>query len=94
MPGKPKTDIDSYSDQAEAQIETLIEKQLKKMRSTKIIMTLYVSWKKLKERPLIELDPEVAKNSQELDDGTSDNYIRVKMPFNSLSFLRVAISVI
>ena len=63
MPGKPKTDIDSYFDQAEAHIETLIEKQLKEKRSTKIIMTLYVRWKKLKERPLIELDPEDAKNA-------------------------------
>ena len=35
--------------------------------------------------PLIELDPEDAKNAQELDDGiTGDNYIRVEMPFNSL----------
>ena len=49
MPGKPKTDIDSYYDQTEAHIETLIEKQLKEMRSAKIIMTLYVRWKKLKE---------------------------------------------
>ena len=39
MPGKPKTEIDGYSDQAEAHIETLIEKQLKKMGSAKIIMT-------------------------------------------------------
>ena len=31
MLGKPKTDIDSYSDQAEAHIEALIEKQLKEM---------------------------------------------------------------
>ena len=63
MPGKPKTDIDSYFDQAKPHIETLIEKQLKEMRSAKIIMTLYVRWKKLKERPLIELDPEDAKNA-------------------------------
>ena len=35
--------------------------------------------------PLIELDPEEAKNAQDLDDGiTGDNYIRVEMPFNSL----------
>ena len=35
--------------------------------------------------PLIELDPEDAKNAQNLDDGiTSDNYERVEMPFNSL----------
>ena len=68
MSGKPKADIASYSDQAEAHIETLIEKQLKEMGSSKIIMNLYVRWKKLKE----------------LDDGTGDNYIRIEMPFNSL----------
>ena len=34
---------------------------------------------------LIELDPEDAKNALDLDDGiTSDNYIRVEMPFNSI----------
>ena len=89
MLGKPKTDIDSYFDQAKRHIKTLIKKQLKEMRSAKIIMTLHVRWKKLKEKPLIELDPEDAKNAQELDDGTSDNYIRVDM-----SFLRVVISII
>ena len=68
MPGKPKTDIDSYSDQAEPLIGMSIEKQLKEMVSAKIIMTLYIRWKKLKE----------------LDDGTGDNYIRIEMPFNSL----------
>ena len=35
--------------------------------------------------PLIELNPEGAKNAQDLDDGTTgDNKIRVEMPFNSL----------
>ena len=38
MPGKPKTDIDSYFDQAKPHIGTLIEKQLKEMESAKIIM--------------------------------------------------------
>ena len=42
MPGKPKTDIDSYFDQAELRIGTLIENQLKEMGSAKIIMTLWV----------------------------------------------------
>ena len=42
MPGKPKTDIDSYFDQAEEHIGTLIEKQQKEIRSVKVIMTLYV----------------------------------------------------
>ena len=66
------------------------------MGSAKIIMILWVRWKKPIEQPLIELDPEGAKNAQELGDGTSDNYIRVEMPLNSLmtEFLRVVISII
>ena len=42
MPGKPKADVDSYFDQAKPYIKTLIEKQLQKMGSAKIIMTLWV----------------------------------------------------
>ena len=42
MPGKPKTDIDSYFDQTEPHINTLIEKHLRELGSAKIIMTLYV----------------------------------------------------
>ena len=54
------------------------------MGSAKIIMTLWVIWKK-SIMPIIELDPEDAKNAQSLDDGTTgDNYIRNEMPFNSL----------
>ena len=37
MPGKPKTDIDSYFDQAEPHINTLIEKHLRELGSAKII---------------------------------------------------------
>ena len=84
IPGAPKTDIDSYFDQSKPHIKTLIKNQLKEMGSAKIIMTLWVRWKK-RIMPLIELDPEDAKNAQDLDDGTTgDNYIRVEMPFNSL----------
>ena len=84
IPGAPKTDIDSYFDQTKLHIKTLIKNQLKEMGSAKIIMTLWVRWKK-RIMPLIELDPEDAKNAQDLDDGTTgDNYIRVEMPFNSL----------
>ena len=46
MPGLPKTDTDSYFDQAKLHIDRLIEKQLKEMGSVKIIMTLWVIWKK------------------------------------------------
>ena len=40
MPGLPKTDIDSYFDQTKPYIKTLMENQLEKMGSVKIIMTL------------------------------------------------------
>ena len=54
------------------------------MESAKIIIILRVRWKK-RIMPLIELDPEDAKNAQNLEDGiTGDNYIRVEMPFNTL----------
>ena len=64
MPGKRKTDADSYFDRAKPYIKTLIEKQLKEMGSSKIIMTLWVLWKKPMRR-LIKLDP---------DDATDDIY--------------------
>ena len=47
-------DVDSYFDQARSYIKTLIENQLKEMESAKIIMTLWVLWKKPIKR-LIEL---------------------------------------
>ena len=34
--------------------------------------------------PLIELGPEDAKNTQDVDGSTGDNYTRVEMPFNSM----------
>ena len=83
LPGKPKTDIDNYFDQAKPHIGTFIEKQLKEMGSAKIIMTLWIIRKK-PIMPLIESDPENVKNAQKLDDTiTGDNYMRVEMPFNS-----------
>ena len=82
--GAPKTDIDSYFDQTKPHTKTLIKTRLKEMGSAKIIMTLWVRWKK-PIMPLFELDPEDAKNAPDLDDAiTGDNYIRIEMPFNSL----------
>ena len=84
IPSRPKTDIDSYFDQTKPHIKTLIENQLKEMGSAKIIMAIWVIWKK-PIMPLIELAHEDAENAQDLDDGiTGDNYERVEMPFNSL----------
>ena len=76
IPGTPKTDTDSYFDQAKPHIKTLMENLLKEMGSAKLFMTLWVRWKK-PIMLLIELNPEDTKNAQELDDGISDNYIRV-----------------
>ena len=60
IPGAPKTDIDSYFDQTKLHIKTLIKNQLKEMGSAKIIMTLWVRWKK-RVMPLIELGPGTQK---------------------------------
>ena len=60
-----------FFDQTKPQINTLIENQLKEKESAKIIMTLWVVWKK-PIKLLIKL-PEDAKNAQELDDGTTDD---------------------
>ena len=48
------------------------------MGSVKMIMTLWVIWKK----PLIK----DAKNAQGLDDGTTDDiyYEKIEMPFNNM----------
>ena len=85
IPGLPKTDIDSYFHQIKPHFKTLIENQLKQMESTKIIMTLWVVWKK-PIKLLIKLDPEDANNAQDLDDGTTGDiyYERIEMPFDSL----------
>ena len=75
MPEKPKTDVDSYFDQAKPHIKTLIENKLKKMVPAKIIMTLWVLWKKPIKR-FIKLGP---------NDTTDDIYYeKIDMSFNSL----------
>ena len=78
MPGKPKADVDSYFDQAKPYIKTLIEKQLQKMGSLKIIMTLWVIWKK-SIKLLVKLDPEDVRNDEELDDGNVDDIYYKKL---------------
>ena len=82
-PGASKRDIDSYFDQAKPHIKTLIKNQLKEIGSAKIIMTIWVRWKK-PIMPLLELGTEDAENAQEINGNTGDNCIKVEMPFNSL----------
>ena len=47
MPVRPKTDNDSYFDQAKPYIKTLMENQLKEMGPAKIIMILWVNGRSL-----------------------------------------------
>ena len=81
VPSAPKVDIDSYFDQTKPHIKTLIENQLQEMGSVKIIMALWVVWKK-PIKLLIKLDPEDAKNAQDLDDDATGDITTKR--FNSL----------
>ena len=83
IPGTPKTDIDGYFDQTKPYIKALIEDQLKEMQSTKVIMTLWVRWKKPVNLD-ITLGSEDVEVTQDIGGNTSDNRIRVEMVFNSL----------
>ena len=53
------------------------------MQSAKVIMTLWVRWKK-PVKLAITLDPEDVEGVQDIGGNTSDNYIRAEMPFNSM----------
>ena len=77
IPGRTKADIDSYFDQTKTH-----NPQLKKMGPAKIVMALWVVWKK-PIKLLIKLDPEDAKNAQDLDDDTAGDiyYKKIEMPF-------------
>ena len=71
IPGTPKTDIDNYFDQTRPHIRTLIENQLKEMGSAKIVMTLWVIWKK-PIKLLIDLDYEDLEDAQDIGRNASD----------------------
>ena len=71
IPGAPKTDIEKYFDQAKPHIKTLIKNQLKEMGSAKLIMTLWVIWKK-PIKLLIELDPEDLEDAQDIGGNAGD----------------------
>ena len=71
IPGAHKTDIDSYFDQTKPHIKMLIKNQLKEMGSTKIIMTIWVRWKKPTE-PLIELNPEYLEDAKDTERNSVD----------------------
>ena len=79
IPGIPRTGINSSVCQVKPHIKVFIKDQLKEMQSTKVIMTLWVRWKKT-----ITLGSEDVGDAQDVEGNTGDDYIRVEMPFNSL----------
>ena len=81
--GTPKADIDSYFNRPKPHIKALIEDQLKKIQSTKVIMALWVRWK----NPVslaITLGHEDVQGAQDIRGNTGDNYISEEISFNSL----------
>ena len=61
----------------------LIKNQQEEMGSAKVIMTLWVRWKK-PIVSLIDLNPEEFKNSQDIEFEPADPYIGLEMSSNSL----------
>ena len=59
-------------------IRILIKEQLKEMQSEKVIMTLWVKWKK-PVRLAMTLAFEDFNGAQDISNNTGDNYIRVDM---------------
>ena len=53
-------------------------------QSTKVIMALWVRWKK-PVKSAITLDPESVDGSYDMGNNTSDSYIKVEMPINSFN---------
>ena len=71
IPGASKTDIDNYFYQTKPHIKTLIKNQLKEMGSAKIIMTLWVRWKK-PIKPFIGLGLEDLEDAQDIAGNAGD----------------------
>ena len=53
------------------------------MQAEKVIMTLWVKWKKSLNLA-ITVDPEDLEIAQSIRGNTGDNYTRLEIPFNSL----------
>ena len=83
VPGLPKADVDSYIEKVKPYVKSLIEKQIGEMNSAKVIMTLWVKWKKPLPKPAFTPDAEDLEGAEDIE-VTGDQYIRIEMPFNSL----------
>ena len=73
MPGLLKADFDRINGRVKSHINALIQEQLKKMQSTKVIMTLWVRWKK-PAKSAITIDPEDVEDDMDVESNTDDNY--------------------
>ena len=74
VPGLLKADIDSIDGWVKPHTKALIEDQLKEMQSTKVIMTLWVRWKK-PVKSAITLSPEDVEDAKDVEGNNNDNYI-------------------
>ena len=73
MPGLLKADFDRINGRVKSHMNALIEEQLKEMQSTKVIVTLWVRWKK-PVKSAITIDPEDVEDDRDVEGNTVDNY--------------------
>ena len=83
VPGLPKADVDSYIERIMPYIKKLVEGQVRELGSAKVIMTLWIKWKKPLPGPVFRPDAEDLEGAEDIE-GSGDQYIRTDMPFNSL----------
>lgn len=74
--GSSKFGINDFVDQSKPHIKMLLEDQLKEKQSRKVIMMLWVRWKK-PVKSIVTLHPEDLEEAQYILGNTGDNYIGV-----------------
>ena len=84
VPGLPKADVDSYIEKVKPYVKSLTEKQLGVMNSAKVIMTLWLKWKKPLPKLAFTPDAEDLEGAEDIE-GTGDQYIKIELSFNSLT---------
>ena len=73
VPGLLKGYIDGIDGQVKPHVKALIEDQLKEMQSTKVIMTLWVRWKK-PVKSALTLESENVEDTKDIEGNTVDSY--------------------
>ena len=82
-PGLPKADVDTYIERVKPHIKTLIEEQLRELKSVKVQLHMWVQWKKPVEGLTFELSEEEMRGAQDLSSAKADQFIRIDKVFNS-----------